>query len=580
MTAPSVQGEPAPTLGALLRRPLAWTIGLSVAMNLLVLTPALFMLQVFDRVLVSRSPETLVVLLAGVAVALALLLALDYLRSRLQAVSGQMLGDALMPVVARRQIEQLARRAQGTALPVRDVATLRQTFATNGLVSLFDAPWLVLYVAVIALAHPLLGATAAVAALLMVALAVANSLLTRRGLEQIQAEAGRTQGWLDGAMRNAELTQALGMTDTLLARWSTLTGRLAQRQRPTARRAALMAAAARTLRQSVQVAMLAVGAWLVIGQQASPGVMIAATVLLGRALAPVEQVVASWGMLVEARAAWGRLTVLLDRMEAEPERMALPSPQGGLSVQSVGFRPAGAEQPTLAGVSIELAPGEALAVVGPSGSGKSTLARLLIGVWRPSAGAVRLDGVDLAQWDRAEVGPAIGYLPQDVQLFAGTVAENIARLGEADSQQVVRAAVRARVHELILSLPEGYDTVLDPQAALISPGQRQRIGLARALYGDPKLVVLDEPNANLDGEGEIALGEALKALHGSVTVVVVTHRSNLVQHMDRMLVLEAGRVRHYGRVEEVIGALSGSTPRSSAQVVAVPRTDRPTGSAA
>jgi len=344
------------------------------------------------------------------------------------------------------------------------------------------------------------------------------------------------------------------------------------------RRTAWTAALARTLRQSVQVAMPAVGAWLVIEQRASPGVMIAATVLLGRALAPVEQAVANWSLLVDARAAWQRLQTLLARSAVPTERMPLPAPLGRLEAHELSYQPPGTDRATLSGISLELAPGESMAIIGPSGSGKSTLARLLVGVWPPGAGIVRLDGVDLSRWSREDVGPSIGYVPQDVQLFAGTVAENIARLGEVDSGKVLEAARRAGVHDMILTLRDGYETLVDTNNALISPGQRQRIALERALYGDPRLLVLDEPNASLDGDGEIALGEALKALRGEITVIAVTHRTNLVQHMDRLLVLDAGRTKLQGPVAEVMAALSGAS-RSVAHIAPVPRNDRTAGAA-
>ncbi|HSV79442.1 MAG TPA: ATP-binding cassette domain-containing protein, partial [Ramlibacter sp.] len=327
-----------------------------------------------------------------------------------------------------------------------------------------------------------------------------------------------------------------------------------------------MAALTRTVRQSVQVLMLALGAYLVITGEATAGVMIATTTLLGRALAPVELIVGSWRILAEGRAAFHRLSELLGAVDAQPARMALPAPSGQLLAENLMFRAPQGERMLIAGVSLQLDAGESLAIIGPSGAGKSTLVRLLTGVWQPTAGVVRLDQADLSQWPREDLGPWLGYVPQDVELFPGTVAENIARLGEVDSAQVVRAAQRAHVHELILSLPEGYDTMVDPQSAVISPGQRQRIALARALYGDPKLLVLDEPNSNLDGAGELALGEALKALKGQVTVVVVTHRSTLVQHMDKMLVLEAGRVQQYGTQAEVRQAMP-----QSGRVVAMPR---------
>jgi len=324
--------------------------------------------------------------------------------------------------------------------------------------------------------------------------------------------------------------------------------------------------------------MLAVGAWLVLGGQASPGATLACTILLGRALAPVELLIAQWKVLADARAATARLAKLLETQDPEVA-MALPAPRGELQVQQLTWRIPGSERLGLASVSLALAPGEVLAVVGPSGAGKSTLMRVLTGLWKPSAGQVRLDGSDLAQWPREQLGPWLGYLPQEVALFPGTVAENIARLGEVDSEAVVAAARRAGAHDMILALPQGYDTPVVPGSPLPSPGQRQRIGLARALYGEPRLVLLDEPNANLDGEGEQALAEALKALRGQVTTVVVTHRSQLLQQVDKLLVLEGGRATQFGPVAEVLRAMqqrSAATPN----VVAMPVGGAPAAPAA
>jgi len=329
-----------------------------------------------------------------------------------------------------------------------------------------------------------------------------------------------------------------------------------------------MAVASRTLRQAVQVLVLALGAWLVINGEATAGVMIATTTLLGRALAPVEQVVGSWKLLAESRSAFGRVAALLADDAAQPERLPLPVPRGALQAQQLFFRPAGSDRTLIAGLSLQLAPGEALGIIGPSGAGKSTLVRLLTGVWKPTSGSVRLDGADLSQWPREQIGPHLGYVPQDVELFAGTVAENIARMGEPDAERVVHAAQQARVHELILALPDGYETQVDSMA--LSPGQRQRIALARALYGEPSLLILDEPNSNLDGAGELALAETLKSLRGRCTVVVVTHRTNLVQQVDQLLVMEAGRAVHQGRTADVLKALQQpASPQS--RVVAMPR---------
>jgi len=290
-------------------------------------------------------------------------------------------------------------------------------------------------------------------------------------------------------------------------------------------------------------------------------VMIATTILLGRALSPVEQVVGNWRVLAEARAALQRLAALLAQAGPAIPRMPLPAPKGELVAQGVLYRPPGVDRLLLAGVNLTLAPGESLAIIGPSGAGKSTLLRVLSGVWAPSAGTVRLDGVDVAAWPRHELGPHLGYLPQAVELFAGSVAENIARLGKVDADAVLKAAQAAGIHEMILRLPDGYDTMIDPHSALLSPGQRQRIGLARALYGEPRLLLLDEPNANLDGAGELALGETLKALRGRCTVVVVTHRTALTQQVDKLMLLDGGRVVHLGSPDEVNRLLQGGVPR-------------------
>jgi PrtD family type I secretion system ABC transporter len=540
----------------LLKRPLAFIACFSFFTNLLLLAPALFMLQLFDRVLTSQSRETLLVLLLGMAVVLGLSMMLDYLRSRLQGVAGNMVAEQLSPVVARAMLARSAGgNVQGSAEGMRDVAALRNLLAAQGLLALFDAPWAVIYVAVIWMAHPALGMAAAAASVLMFGLAVLNDRITRRDIEALQRQAARSTRYLEMSMQNAEVVQSLGMGGALIGRWRTLNAKVTELQRPTARKSVAMAATTRATRQAVQILLQSLGAYLVITGEGTAGIMVATTILLGKALSPVEQVVGSWRVLAEGRLAYSRISALLGAMGKQPERMKLPAPAGRLQASGLVYRPPKSERMILGGVSLSLEPGESLAIIGSSGAGKSTLVRLLTGLWQPNAGVVRLDHVDLAQWDREELGPGLGYVPQDVELFAGTVAENIARLGDVDADAVVRAAQRAGVHEMVLGLPNGYDTVIGSAGVMLSPGQRQRIALARALYGDPKLLILDEPNSNLDGAGELALGEALKALRGEVTVVVVTHRSTLVQHMDKMLVLEAGRAQHYGTVAEVLQAM-------------------------
>jgi PrtD family type I secretion system ABC transporter len=558
-----------PLLG-LLKRPLAWVAALSLCVNLLMLVPALFMLQVFDRVLVSRSTDTLVVLGIGAGIGLLILMLLDYLRARLQGVAGNIIGESLAPVVTKLTVAQRARQGKAMTESLRDIGALRGAFSAQGLLAVFDAPWMLVYIAIIWLAHPYLGMTAVAAAVVMLLPAVLTDMITRRDIEALQKSTGSATRYLETSLHNAEVVHTLGMTDALLSRWEQRNAEVTALQAPTARKTVSMAALTRTLRQAVQIVMLSVGAWLVISGHASPGVTVACTILLGRALAPVEQVVGSWKILAEARAAYRRLSELLSSAAKEPRRMELPTPRGHLVASTLVFRAPGGERLLLAGVSLQLEPGESLAIIGPSGAGKSTLLRLLTGLWQPAAGVVRLDGFDIAQWPREQIGPWLGYVPQDVELFAGTVAENIARLATVDPAKVVQAAQRARVHEMIQSLPNGYDTYIEPTAAFLSPGQRQRIALARALYGEPKLLVLDEPNSNLDGAGEMALAQALKELRGQVTVVVVTHRTTLVQHVDKMLVIEGGKPQHYGPVAEVMKEMQAMAQSGQQRTKVVP----------
>ncbi len=557
-------------LRTLLTRPLLVATGFSLVINLLMLAPAMFILQVFDRVLTSQSRETLWMLVLGVAIALLFIGALEYLRGRLQGVMGNLVHDALSPVVSRVTLAQAAKRDGPVPMQgLRDVASLRALFSAQGLLAVLDAPWAVVYLAVIWVAHPWMGMAATSAALFMLVLAIVNDRITRKQIAELQREAGKASIYLESSLQNAEVVQAMGMGDSLLGRWQHMSHDLAQSQKSAARRSVGMTSFTRFTRQWVQIALQALAAYLVLIGETTPGVLVASTILLGRALAPVEQVVGSWKVLAEGRLAYERLMELLDKAPKPGDHMRLPAPQGALSAQNLMYRIPNSDRFALAGVSLQLDKGESLAIIGPSGAGKSTLVRLLTGVWAPSAGVVRLDGADLASWPREEIGPHIGYVPQDVELFAGTVAENIARLGPVNPDWVVQASKLAGTHELVLNLPKGYDTQIDPHGAMLSPGQRQRLAVARALYGSPKVLILDEPNANLDGAGEQLLAQTLKQLAGRITVVVVTHRTTLTQHVDKMLVLENGRAAHYGPVGEVVQALrGGQAPGATPRVVA------------
>lgn len=523
----------------------------SFAINLLLLAPPLYMLQVFDRVLTSRSGETLAALTLAVAVALVVMAALDVVRTYLLSALGGALDAMIGPKVIDGLIGQTARlggREHGHAL--RDVQALRGFLSGAGILALFDAPWLPVFLLIITLFHPVLGAIAFAGALGMVLIAFLNERLTRKPLERAQLEARRASSFIDLSVRNAQVVTALGMLPAVTARWKKLNDAALAEQARATRSGAALSGLTKFARQFIQAAMLGAGAYIVLKQEVSPGVMIAATILLGRALAPVEQLVAGWRNLVEARAAWRRLNDLLKEEKGEPGT-SLPAPQGRLGAERVVFGTRGADKPIIRGASFGLEAGEALGVIGPSASGKSTLARLLVGVWRPVSGNVRLDGADVATWPREDLGRHIGYLPQDVELFPGTVTQNIARLGDEDAAEVIRAAQRAHVHELILRLPSGYDTDLGEFP--LSPGQRQRIALARALYGNPRLVVLDEPNSNLDHDGDQALLATLKRLkEEGVTVVIIAHRPSLLVGVDKVLVLREGAVEAFGPRNDVL----------------------------
>ncbi len=527
----------------------------SLVINLLMLVPALFMLQVFDRVVSSRSQETLLMLAVLAAGALLFMAYLDVIRSRL--LSGA--GVALEKLVGPRVLVEMVRRG---AMPggrnsmhgLRDVGAIRAFLTGPGIVALFDAPWVPIFVLIIWLFHPLLGGIALAGALLLFSIAWLNERLSRKPLEQMQLESRKAGRFADQTVSHAEVAGALGMVENLARGWRGLSHNVLNHQLDANRASSLASSASRFMRQFLQVGMLAAGAWLVIHQSATIGVMIAATILLGRALAPVESAIAGWKSLVDARSAYGRLDQDLSAARDTAPVTKLPPPAGALSVEQVVFGFVGQERPVIKRVSFELRPGEALAIVGPSAAGKSTLTKLIVGIWRPLTGVVRLDGADISAWPRASLGPYVGYLPQNVELFAGTVSENIARLGVVDSSGVIKAAKRANAHEMILRLPKGYDTPIGDGGAFLSAGQRQRVALARALYGMPRLVVLDEPNSNLDSEGETALIEAMRNLKpAGVTVVVVTHRTPLLAAMDKVILLRDGVIERHGAVAEVLG---------------------------
>jgi PrtD family type I secretion system ABC transporter len=478
---------------------------------------------------------------------------LDMIRSRLLASAAVTLEKMLGAEVLTETIQRSASPNLGVnSSGLRDVAVLRTFLTGPGIISIFDAPWVPIYVLIIALFHPLMGALALVGAIILLILAIVNERLSRRPLAEMQLHAGQAARFADQSIANAEVARALGMEANLAVGWSELSRRGLENQLQVSQVSSRVSGFTRFIRQFLQVAMLATGAFLVIDQQATSGVMIASTILLSRALAPVESAIAGWKSMVDARIAYDRLTAMFESRASKKAVTELPAPLGRIGVERLVFAFKGQDRPVIKQISFELAAGQALAIIGPSAAGKSTLVRLIVGLWKPTVGTVRLDGADISSWVREKLGPFIGYLPQDVELFAGTVSQNIARMGEVDSTAVIEAAHQAQLHELILQLPQGYDTPVGDGGAFLSAGQRQRVGLARALYGKPRLIVLDEPNSNLDADGEAALVAAIRQIKADgATLIMVTHRSKLLVNMDRILVLREGMIERFGSPSEL-----------------------------
>lgn len=527
--------------------------GASIALNLALLVPSIYMLQVFDRVLASRSNETLVMLSLLAALALFLGYFSDSVRATALGWAGRTLDRFLSPIALDDSLRRAAANAgRADTEALRDIAQLRAFLSSTGVLALFDAPWLPVYLVVITLMHPLLGFTAFLGAVALVVLAVSTERFTRVTTDAAMQNGRATADYARALTRGAEVIVGMGMSKAAIAAWQSRHDATLSAQERLVRISSRLSALARMSRQGLQVGMLALGAWLVVDAQSSSGIMIAATILLGRALQPVEQLIAGWKVMVEARAAWARLSER--RVSSAHGTVALPAPAGKIDVERVWYAAASGQPALIKGVSLRIEAGESLGVIGRSASGKTTLIRLLLGILKPYSGVVRLDEADISQWNRDSLGAHIGYVPQDVELFCGTVAENIARLGGVDSEKVVLAAKAAHAHEMILRMPDGYDTRVGEAAAMLSGGQRQRIALARALYGDPCLVVLDEPNANLDAEGEAALGRTLADLKRSgVTVILVGHQTHLMSQLDKLLVLNNGAVEAFGRTEAVLG---------------------------
>ncbi|MES2718828.1 MAG: type I secretion system permease/ATPase [Pseudomonadota bacterium] len=538
----------------------------SLFVNLLLLLPALYMLQVYDRVLTSGSESTLL-MLTLIAVFLFMVMGgLEWVRAQILIVAStrldELLGGKVFDSVFQQTLASGGKVA--TAQPLADLIQLRQFLTGPGLFAFFDAPWLPLYIAVMFLFHPVFGVVAVLSACVLMGLAIWNEMSTRADLKEANIRALASSNHTERSLRSVEAIEAMGMLPRLRLRWGARQREMLALQARASRRGGLISAVSKTFRISIQTLILGLGAWLAIRHEISSGAVIAGSILLGRALAPLDLMIGSWRGFLSAREAYRRLDRQLSGLPDHAAPMSLPTPKGELSVEKLVVRPPGAELPIIKGISLLVEPGSQLAILGPSAAGKSTLARALLGLYPPLSGTVRLDGAEITQWDREALGRHIGYLPQDVELLDGTASENIARFGEVDPARVVAAAEAAGVHQMILRLPEGYGTQL--VGNVLSAGQRQRIGLARALYGDPQLIVLDEPNSNLDQDGEAALAKTLADLkHAGRTVVVVTHRRNILNLADKILLMGEGQIAIYGARDKVLAALQQAADQQAAQ---------------
>ena len=530
----------------------------SAVINMLMLMPAIYMLQLYDSVLTSRNEMTLLMLTLIMLGAYSFMGALEYVRSFVLIRVGAQLDMKLNKRVYTAAFEQSLKQGDGNAgQALKDLTNLRQFLTGNALFAFFDAPWFPIYLFVIFMFHPGLGVFALCGTAILIALAYINEKISHKPLAEANSMAIASTNVASNNLRNAEVIEAMGMLPNIQSRWYKLHSRFLNLQAEASEKAGIVTALSKSCTVALQSLMLGLGALLVLDNSITPGMMIAGSILLGRAIAPVQLLISVWTQIGNTRSAYERLTKLLEQNPAREAGMALPKPIGVIAVENVTAIPPGSKIPVIKGLSFSLAAGDVLGIIGPSGSGKSTLARLLVGVWPAAAGKVRLDGADVYLWNKDELGPYVGYLPQDIELFAGTVSENIARFGEIDAEKVILAAKRAGVHEMILNMPEGYDTPLGDGGAGLSGGQKQRLGLARTMYDDPSLIVLDEPNSNLDDVGEQALLAALTDLRKrGKTIVLITHRTSIISVTSKLLLLQDGAAKLFGPTNQVIEALN------------------------
>jgi PrtD family type I secretion system ABC transporter len=532
----------------------------SLFINMLALVSPLYMLQVYDRVLSSRNLMTLL-FLTIIAVFLYLVYgSLEGLRSRVLVRGGARFENVLRTPLFETTFAAMLGRKSGTveAQPFRDADMVREFVTGSAMLAFFDLPWVPLFIASSFLLHPIFGWLAIGSGILTLIFTIINEYSTTKLLHRATQASISAHADVSATLRNSEVMRAMGMTPGLKDRWAERRDEQIVWQAVASDRGSALMAGLKSFRQIVQVLILGVGGYLVLEGELSAGGIVAASIIVGRALAPIELAVSQWKVFQGARGAWGRLQDLFRQIPQNQLRMPLPAPKGDIRVEQIVAAAPGERTPILRGVSFQIEKGDALAVIGPSAAGKSSLIRVLLGVWPAHAGTVRFDGFEVNHWNPNDLGPHIGYLPQDVELFAGTVAQNIARFREAEHGDVISAAELAGVHEMVQHMPNGYDTQIGEGGHALSGGQRQRVGLARALFGKPAIVVLDEPNANLDSTGESALVAAIRYLkQAGSTVIFVTHKTNMLTLADKVLLMEQGAVRLYGERDEVLAKIFG-----------------------
>lgn len=531
----------------------------SLFVNLLMLVPPLYMLQLYDRVLTSRSEETLIMLTVIVIVLFMTLGLLEIVRSKILVRIGNYM-DSILSQRVFDSIFELAQKHPGKAssMALNDLTQIRQFMTGNGLFAFFDAPWIFIYIGVLFLFHPMFGYFAIFAAFFLVILTIINEYSTKDKLQEATQLNSSSNMFVNNNLKNAEVIHAMGMKDNVRNLWAEKHYGFLSSQSAASNSAGLWANISKSTRMLFQSLMLGLGGYLAIHSEVTSGMMIAGSIIMGRALAPLDLMISSWKGFSSARSAYSRVDALLSDFPKDKEYMKLPAPKGELVLEQVMVVPPNAKVPSLKGISMKIDKGDVVGIIGPSAAGKSSLARAILGLWPLANGKVRLDKADIAQWDKTDLGQYIGYLPQDIELFEGTISQNIARFGEVDAKKVVEAAQKSGVHEMILRLPDGYDTKIGAGGVSLSGGQRQRVGLARAIYNDPVLVVLDEPNSNLDDLGELALVKAVQMLRaGGTTVIIITHRTNILKATNKLAMLKEGVLDLYGNTNEVLNHIAG-----------------------